>query len=99
MDCTRDHAIALESARRPGEHLLADATNRPFDVVKASWPLDERQYDHHRPFVANQAKDAAETTTFAVDWLGSGQYHMTRSCKNASLARGVRSHSWCRSHS
>jgi FMN-dependent NADH-azoreductase len=98
MDCARDHTIAFESAKRPGEHLLADTANRAFDVVEAPRSLDERQHDHHRPFVANEAQDAAEPATFHMDRLGSGQFHMTRSFKNASLARSVWSHSWWRSH-
>lgn len=93
VDCARDHAIPLESAQSPGEHLLADATDRSLDVVKAPRALDQRKHDHNSPFVANQAKNTAKTAAFDVDRLWGGQLHMTRSCKNAPLAKHAWSHS------
>jgi len=55
--------VALQAAKRKGEHALRDAADQAFDLIEPLRSMPEQHHDQHGPFVRHPSEDGVESAT------------------------------------
>jgi hypothetical protein len=72
----RHETIALQAAKRKGEHALRDAADHAFDLIEPLRSMPEQHHDQHRPFVRHPSEDGVESATVMTVGVREFNGHM-----------------------